>query len=492
MEDFSFPLLSITIFLPLIGALVVLFTKPDQSKPAYGIGITSSALSLLSAILIWIKGVEGSFSQVEELAWIPSLGAAYRVGVDGISFPLVLLTTLLFLTSLIFSTKIKDKAPTYVALVLLLETACLGVFLSLDLLLFYVFFEITLVGMYFIIAGWGHEHAKKAALTFFIYTLVGSLFLLLALLSLYLHADPHTFDMRVFIAAPVLKGLAAALTFWGFFLAFAIKTPLFPFHTWLPTAHTEAPAPGSAILAGILLKLGAYGFIRFALQMTPEAFREFAPYVMVIAVVSALYGAFVALAQTDIKRMVAYTSVNHMGYFVFGVAVAAVAGNTARAQALDGAILQMVSHGVVTGALFLLVGSLQDRIKTREIADINGILHTSPVLGGLFILASFASLGLPGLAHFPAEFQIFLGGFSVYPIAVGFIIIGLLITSGLYLRAIQKVFMGKNPEGLTSRDDLHAYELWALVPLILSILALGLFPEILLSVIHETTKILGI
>lgn len=492
MEDFSFPLLSLTIFLPLIGALLVLFIKPHQSKLAYGIGITASSLSLLSAILIWIKGLKGSFSQVEELAWIPSLGAAYRVGVDGISFPLVLLTTLLFLTSLIFSTKIKEKAQTYVALVLLLETACLGVFLSLDLLLFYVFFEITLVGMYFIIAGWGHEHAKKAALTFFIYTLVGSLFLLLALLSLYLHADPHTFDMRVFIAAPVLKGLAAALTFWGFFLAFAIKTPLFPFHTWLPTAHTEAPAPGSAILAGILLKLGAYGFIRFALQMTPEAFREFAPYVMVIAVVSALYGAFVALAQTDIKRMVAYTSVNHMGYLVFGVAVAAVAGNTARTQALDGAVLQMVSHGVVTGALFLLVGSLQDRVKTREMADINGILHTSPVLGGLFILASFASLGLPGLAHFPAEFQIFLGGFSVYPVAVGFIIIGLLITSGLYLRAIQKVFMGKKPEGLTSRNDLHAYELWALVPLILSILALGLFPEILLSVIHETTKILGI
>ncbi|MDF9799213.1 NADH-quinone oxidoreductase subunit M [Catalinimonas alkaloidigena] len=492
MEDFSFPILSIIIFLPLIGALVVLFTKPDQSKPAYGIGITSSALSLLSAILLWIRGVEGSFSQVEELTWIPSLGAAYRVGVDGISFPLVLLTTLLFLTSLIFSTKIKEKAQTYVALVLLLETACLGVFLSLDLLLFYVFFEITLVGMYFIIAGWGHEHAKKAALTFFIYTLVGSLFLLLALLSLYLHADPHTFDMREFIAAPVLKGLAAALTFWGFFLAFAIKTPLFPFHTWLPTAHTEAPAPGSAILAGVLLKLGAYGFIRFALQMMPEAFREFAPFVMVIAVISALYGAFVALAQTDIKRMVAYTSVNHMGYLVFGVAVAAVAGNTARTQALDGAVLQMVSHGVVTGALFLLVGSLQDRVQTREMANISGLLHTAPVLGGLFILASFASLGLPGLAHFPAEFQIFLGGFSVYPVAVGFIVIGLLITSGLYLRAIQKVFMGKKPEGLTSRDDLHAYELWALIPLILSILTLGLFPEILLSVIHETTKMLGI
>ncbi len=503
----DFPLLTSTIFLPLLGALAVLFIKPEKPVTAYTVGITAAALALLGAILIWIKGIDAGFSQLEEVSWIPSLGAAYRVGVDGINFPLVLLTTLLFFASLIFSTKIKEKARTYVALVLLLETACLGVFLALDILLFYVFFEVVLVGMYFIIAGWGHEHAKKAALTFFIYTLIGSLFLLLALLSLYIHTDPHTFDMRTFMAAPALKGLAAALTFWGFFLAFAIKTPLFPFHTWLPVAHTEAPAPGSALLAGVLLKLGAYGFIRFALQMTPNAFREYASIVMVIAVISALYGAFVALAQTDIKRMVAYTSVNHMGYLVFGLAVAAVADTEARTQALDGAVLQMVSHGVVTGALFLLVGSLQDRVKTREMSDISGLLHTAPVLSGLFIVAAFASLGLPGLAHFPAEFQIFLGGFSVYPVAVAFIIIGLLVTTGLYLRAIQKVFMGQQPEGLSSPGlsspglsspglthyvDLKGYELWAIVPLILSILAIGLFPETLLSVIHETTKMLGL
>ncbi|WP_347160331.1 complex I subunit 4 family protein [Pontibacter chitinilyticus] len=491
-NSYAFPLLSVLLFLPLAGAAVILGVRPKSPRVAHAIGIGAAALAFAASVGVWLRGVPGGFSQVEEVSWIPSLGAAYRVGVDGISFPLVLLTTLLFLATLLYSIKIKEKAATYVALLLLLETACLGVFLALDLLLFYVFFEVTLVGMYFIIAGWGHENRKQAALTFFIYTLVGSLFLLLSLLALYLYAAPHTFDMRALVAHPPLTGLVATLAFWGLFLAFAIKTPLFPFHTWLPAAHTEAPAAGSTILAGVLLKLGGYGFLRFSLQMTPDAFREYAPAVVVIAVVSALYGAFVALAQTDIKRMVAYTSVNHMGYMVFGVAAAAVAGAGARTTALDGAVLQMVSHGVVTGMLFLLVGALQDRVKTREMAQLRGLLHTAPVLSGLFILAAFASLGLPGLAHFPAEFQIFLGGYSVFPVAVGFLLLGLLITTALYIRAIQKVFMGERPEGVTDYGDLGARELWAIVPLAAVILDVGVFPGPLLALIHETTKLLGL
>ncbi|MGK7395640.1 MAG: complex I subunit 4 family protein [Candidatus Cyclobacteriaceae bacterium M3_2C_046] len=487
----NIPLLTLTIFIPLLGALIILAFKPNNDKTTYGIGLLASGLALLTSILIWLKGIPAGFSQIEQVAWIPSLGAAYKLGVDGISFPLVILTTTLFFTSLIFSIKIKKRAKAYVSLVLLLEMACLGVFLSLDLLLFYVFFEITLVGMYFIIAGWGHEQRQKAALTFFIYTLVGSLFLLLALLSIYLHTDPLTFDMTQIIAAPPLKGLAAAFTFWGLFIAFAIKTPLFPFHTWLPMAHTEAPAPGSTILAGILLKLGAYGFIRFALQMMPEAFREYAVYVIVIAVISAVYGAFVALAQTDIKRMVAYTSVNHMGYLVLGVAAAAVLTGGNKTRALDGAVLQMVSHGIVTGVLFLLIGALQDRTQTREMDQINGFLKVNPVLSGFFILAAFASLGLPGLAHFPAEFQIFLGAFAQFPVAVGITLLGLVITTALYLRAIQKVFMGSRPEGVVY-NDLSSRELWAIVPLIVLILIIGIFPESLLYLINATTKMLGV
>jgi NADH-quinone oxidoreductase subunit M len=257
-------------------------------------------------------------------------------------------------------------------------------------------------------------------------------------------------------------------------------------------AHTEAPAPGSAILAGILLKLGTYGFIRFALQMTPEAFREYAIYVIIIAVVSAIYGAFVALAQTDIKRMVAYTSVNHMGYLILGVAAAAVLTGADKTRALDGAVLQMVSHGIVTGALFLLVGALQDRTQTREMDQINGFLKINPVLSGFFILAAFASLGLPGLAHFPAEFQIFLGAFAEFPVAVGITLLGLVITTALYLRAIQKVFMGTKPEGVTSFSDLSRREMWAIAPLIVIIIIIGVYPESILYLINATTKIIGL
>lgn len=488
----NFPLLSCIVFLPLAGSVLILLLKPKRENITYTIGLIFSGLSLLCAVLSWIKGIPAGFSQVEEMAWIPSLGASYKLGIDGISFPIVMLTTVLFFTSLIYSLKIKHKANTYVALLLLLEMACLGVFLSLDLLLFYVFFEITLVGMYFVIAGWGHENRKKAAITFFIYTLIGSLFLLLALLSIYLHTDPHTFDMTKIIAAPPLKGLAAALTFWALFIAFAIKTPLFPFHTWLPLAHTEAPAAGSAILAGILLKLGTYGFIRFALQMVPDAFREFAVYVILFAVVSAVYGAFVALAQKDIKRMVAFTSVNHMGYLVLGIAAAAALTSDASTRALDGAVLQTVSHGLVTGVLFLLVGSIQDRAQTRNMDKISGFLKLAPVLGGFFILAAFASLGLPGLAHFPAEFQIFLGTFQGFPVAVGITLIGLIITTALYLRAIQKVFLGGEVKGANQLNDLTRREWWAIVPLILLIILIGVYPESILSVIHTTTQALGL
>lgn len=468
---------------------MILVLKPKNLKTTYGIGIGTSALAFISSVLIWLRGIDAGFSQVEQLSWIPSLGIAYRLGVDGISFPIVILTTFLFLTALIYSAKIEKRANTYVMLFLMLEMACLGVFMSLDLFLFYVFFEITLVGMYFIIAEWGHENSKQAALTFFLYTLLGSLFLLLAFLSLYIFSG--TFDMRALIANPPLTGLAAALTFWGLFIAFAIKTPLVPVHTWLPAAHTEAPAAGSAILAGILLKLGAYGFIRFSLQMTPGAFQQFAPYVIVIAVVTALYGALVALAQTDIKRLVAYTSVNHMGYMMFGVAAAAALGAGTETPALDGATLQIISHGVVTGLLFLLVGALQDRTGTRDMDQMSGLLKTHPVLSGLFIVAAFASLGLPGLAHFPAEFQIFLGGFEVSPVATGFIILGLLITTAFYLRAIQRVFMGEASGGLEKVADLGPRELWAFIPLLAAIVLIGVYPDSLLSMINATTDLLG-
>jgi NADH-quinone oxidoreductase subunit M len=486
------PLVSLTLFLPLAGALLLVALRSASPRVAHGVGLGTSGLTLLGALGLWLRGAGAGFTQVEEVPWIPSLGAAYRVGLDGISLPLVLLTAILFFVALVFSSAITERARSYVALFLLMETACLGVFVALDLILFYVFFEMTLVGMYFIIAGWGYAERQRAALTFFIYTLLGSLPLLLAILALYLGASPRTFDMRAIIAAPPLAGGAALFAFVAMFIAFAVKTPLFPVHTWLPMAHVEAPTAGSVVLAGVLLKLGTYGLVRFALQMTPDAFRAAAPWVAALAVFSALYGAFVALAQTDLKRLVAYTSVNHMGYVVLGVAAAAATTDAgARATAIDGATLQMVSHGVVTGALFLLVGALQDRAHTREIGAFGGLLRRMPLLGWSFILAAFASLGLPGLAHFPAEFQIFLGTFRVWPWAAAIVVVGIVVTAGLYLRAIQVAFLGEEAERWRALPDLNAREAWATVPLLLLTVALGVGPALVLDVIHRAAEALG-
>jgi NADH-quinone oxidoreductase subunit M len=485
----TFPLLSVTLFLPLVGAGLLAAWKGIPARGAHAVGLVASGLTLLGSMFVWARGTPADgFGQVEEVAWIPSLGAAYQVGVDGISLPLFLLTTILFFVSLVFSLQVSERARSYVALFLLLETACLGVFVALDAVLFYVFFEVTLVGMYFVIAGWGYEGRQRAALTFFLYTMLGSLPLLLAILALYLSSETNTFDMRAYIDSPPLAGIGAILVLVAMLVTFFVKTPVFPVHTWLPAAHVEAPTAGSVILAGVMLKLGTYGLVRFALQMTPDAFRALAPYMAAIAVFSALYGAFVALAQTDLKRLVAYTSVNHMGYLVLGVAVAAAATDAnAQTLALDGAVLQMVSHGVVTGSLFLLVGMLQDRAHTREMGEFDGLLRIVPLLGWAFVLAAFASLGLPGLAHFPAEFQIFLGTFYVYP-AAAMVALGIAVTAGLYLRAIQAAFVGEPSEEQRKMEDLDAREAVSAAPLLLLTVLIGVVPFVVLDVVHATTQ----
>ncbi|MEW6635200.1 MAG: NADH-quinone oxidoreductase subunit M [Actinomycetota bacterium] len=483
-----FPIVSATLFLPLLGAALLVAWRGAPPRVAHGVGVAASGLSLLGSAWMWARGASGEgFSQVEEVAWIPSIGVAYRVGLDGISLPLVLMTTILFFLSFLFSASIRERPRSYVALFLLLETASIGVFVALDAILFYVFFEVTLVGMYFIIAGWGYEGRQRAALMFFLYTLLGSLPLLLAILGLYLASDPNTFDMRSYIADPPLSGLAAVLALIAMLVTFFVKIPVVPVHTWLPAAHVEAPTAGSVVLAGVLLKLGTYGLVRFALQMTPDAFRQLAVVVLVFGVFSALYGAFVALAQTDLKRLVAYTSVNHMGYVVVGVAVAAAATDPAvGALALDGAVLQMVSHGFVTGGLFFLVGMVQDRAHTREMGELGGLLRVTPVLGWAFVLAAFASLGLPGLAHFPAEFQIFLGTLQVYPVAA-VVVLGIVVTAGLYLKAIQSAFMGEAPERWSKLGDLGPREVLTIAPVLALVVLIGVAPFLVLDVIHATT-----
>ena len=484
------PLLTLATFLPVVGGLVLMVLPDRSARTIHGLSIGVTGLTFLLTLAIWAGGiVPGGFAQVEELAWIPTIGAAYRLGVDGLSLPLVLMTSLLFFLSAIYSARLKDRAATFLVLMLMLETASLGAFMALDALLFYVFFEVSLVGMYFMIAGWGHEDRRRAALMFFLYTLLGSLPLLLAILGLFLSSG--TFDMRVWINTPPLSGLAAMLALVAMLFTFAIKIPSFPVHTWLPAAHVQAPTVGSVILAGVMLKFGTYGLVRFALQMTPEAFTKAGVVILTFGVISAIYGAFAALAQSDLKKMVAYTSVNHMGYIVMGVAVAALTMDPKiRAVALDGATLQMVSHGLVTSALFFLVGMLQDRAHSREMADFGGLLGRVPWLGWAFILSAFASLGLPGLAHFPAEFQIFLATLQTRPWAV-VAIMAIVVTAGLYLRSIAQVFLGEVNEKWSAMPDLDRGEKWVIVPLLALTILIGVAPSVLIDMIHLTMQSLS-
>ena len=484
------PLLTIATFLPILAGLALMALPDRSTRTAHAVSIAATGAVFLITLAIWARGiVAGDFAQVEEIAWIPAIGAAYRLGVDGLSLPLVLLTSLLFFLSALYSARIGERAASYVVLMLMLETASLGTFMALDGLLFYVFFEVSLVGMYFMIAGWGYEERQRAALMFFLYTLLGSLPLLLAIIGLYLGSG--TFDMRVWVEGTALGGLPAMLALIAMLVTFAVKIPAFPVHTWLPAAHVQAPTAGSVILAGVMLKFGTYGLVRFAYQMTPEAFAQAGQVILAFGVVSALYGAFAALAQSDLKKMIAYTSVNHMGYVVMGVAIAALATEPRiRTIALDGATLQMVSHGLVTGALFFLVGMLQDRAHTRGIGDFGGLLGRVPWLGWAFILSAFASLGLPGLAHFPAEFQIFLATLNGMPWGL-IAILAIVITAALYLRAIAGVFLGEMNDKWADMPDLDRREKLVILPLLVLTVLIGVAPGWMIDMIHTTMMGLG-
>ncbi len=487
-------MLSIAIFVPILAAVALLAMPRDRPQlvrwMAFGVSLVPFAL--IVAAWVGFQGGPG-FEMIESIAWIPSIGVSYQVGLDGLSLPLAALTAVLFSASIVFPIDLRGRARQYYAAFLFLEGASLGLFLALDLILFFVFFDLSLVGMYFLIAIWGHGNAHRSALKFFVYTLVGSLALLLGILGIYLNSgDQRTFDMVDIITNQPLPttGLAPVLIFWAIAFGFMIKTPLAPFHTWLPSAHVDAPAPASTILAGVLLKMGTYGFVRILLQMMPETFDRFSLPIAIIAVVSIVYGALVAMAQTNLKRLVAYTSVNHMGYVILGVAVAANIGASegARSLALTGATIEMVAHGLITGAMFLLTGSVLARGETYEMDEYGGLAARAPALTGAMILAAFASLGLPGLAGFVAEFQIFAGTLSVYPWLAGIGLLGIVITAALFLRMVQKVFLGPLPERWSDWTDLGAWELAAIVPMLVLVVVIGIAPAWLVNVVDSATR----
>ena len=486
-------MLSLIIFLPLVGGIIILFTSKTNETLLKGIALGASLASfVLSLFMTALFKIGGGFQFLELGNWIPSLGIHYHLGVDGLSLPLIVLTALLSLLSVAYSWRIELRLKEYLFLFLLLETGMLGVFAALDFFLFYIFWEITLVPMYFLIGIWGGPRREYAAIKFFLYTLVGSLAMLLAILVMYFNAQPHTFNMLTLIEQQPLaaKPVLAALAFWGFFLSFAIKVPMWPFHTWLPDAHVEAPTAGSVILAGVLLKMGTYGFVRVSLPMLPEAFRIYAPAVAVLALLGIVYGALVAMAQTDLKKLVAYSSVNHMGYVMLGVASAAAAAGipekaVAAATALNGAVFEMVAHGVITGALFLIVGVLYDfRAHTRGVDEFGGLGARLPMYTGITMVAMLASLGLPGLMGFVAEFFIFVGSFGIFPYLTVVAVTGVIFTAAMFLWTIQRIFLGPFNERWAALPDMDTREKISLMPLAVLMVIFGLYPRPLLDVIN--------
>ena len=490
------PWLTLAVTIPLAAATLAAVLPARFEGAPRVLALAGTLASLVAVAITWARfdGSQG-MQLVEEAEWIPSIDVAWRLGVDGMSLALASLTAVLFVASAIYGVGPRPMTRAAAALILLLEGATLGFFLAQDFFLFYVAFDVTLVAMYFLIALWGEENRRYAALKFFLYTLIGSLPVLLGIIALFLTSEPQTFDMTRLAQEPVFQGagVGSSLVFLAFFVGFAIKTPIVPFHTWLPAAHVEAPTAGSVLLAGVLLKMGTYGLVRVNLQMLPDAFAEYALPVALLGLVSVLYGALVALAQSDLKRLVAYTSINHMGYVVVAVAAAAAGGISAEARelAIDGAVLQMVAHGIVTGALFFIAGFILSRAGTRDLDELSGLMRPMPVYGTLTAIAFFASLGLPGLAQFPAELQIFLGTFDVWPAVAAVALLGIAVTAALFLLALQRAYLGATDARWLRLPDLGPRELAALVPLILLAVALGVYPPLVLDLIESSAWLPG-
>ncbi|MBW3644069.1 MAG: NADH-quinone oxidoreductase subunit M [Actinobacteria bacterium] len=476
MNDLGFPLLTALIVVPVLGALAVALVPRSNAALVRGVGVATTLV--VAALSVWLlvvfDGNDAGFQLGEKYTWIADFGIAWNLGVDGISLFLVVLTGLLYPIAVIGVRPHHDPKP-YLAWLLLLEAGCIGVFLSLDLFLFFVMFEIVLVPMYFLIGGWGYGDRVYAALKFFLFTMAGSAFMLVGIVALaFLHQQATgelTFDLVTIAEAQgSIAQTTARWLFLGFAVAFAVKVPLFPLHTWLPDAHTQAPTAGSVILAGVMLKLGTYGFLRFGLYLFPEAAAYFAPFLVTLGVIGIIYGAVVAAMQRDLKRLVAYSSVAHLGFIVLGT----FAFTT---QGLQGGVIQMVNHGISTGALFLLVGMIYERRHTREIAELKGLQKAAPVLAGVFTVVMLSSIGLPGLNGFVGEFLILLGSFPTRRWWAVVATVGVILAAVYLLWAYQRVFHGAPDEANAGTPDMDRRERLIMAPLLAAIVFLGVYPK---------------
>jgi len=486
----AFPYGTALLAVPAAGAAVTAAIPARRANAvrAVSIGFSLVTLGLAAALLVaFDKGVAG-YQFVESKMWIKALGVHYLMGVDGISLFMVVLTGLLFPIALLASTHISKRVNAYFALMLTLEAALMGIFLSVDLFLFFVFWEAMLVPMYFLIGTWGYDRRIYAALKFFIYTAAGSALLLLGILSLAIlqakaPGNHLTFDLRALMAWKGLNPNTARWLFLAFGASFAIKVPLFPLHTWLPDAHVEAPTAGSVLLAGLLLKLGAYGFLRFSLTLFPQASVDFAPLLLTLATIGILYGAVVAAMQRDLKKLVAYSSVAHLGFVVLGTFALTTVG-------IEGGLFTMVSHGLTTGALFLLVGILYDRRHTRQIDAFGGVWKAAPKLGGIFLAVTFASIGLPGLSGFVGEFLSLIGTFVAHrPYAI-LAAVGVILAAVYMLWGFQRVFTGEPTGENATFADMNRVELATVLPLLALSLFLGIYPKPLLERVEPSVKAL--
>jgi NADH-quinone oxidoreductase subunit M len=478
-------LLSLIVWLPLLGAVVLLLLPRLNDAKAkwfaffWSLGVFAASLPLIPGLGVFDPNVPGLQPNLtEQVSWIRTFGVEYHLGIDGISVWLVLLTTFLTPITILSTLNAEPKrVRAFEAFFLALETGMLGVFLTQDLFLFYIFWEFTLVPMYFLIGIWGGNRRIYATVKFFLYTFAASVLMLLAIIALYVLYNQNTFSLPAMVAAIqsgqfVLPQSTARILFLAFFAAFAVKVPLWPFHSWLPDAHTEAPTAGSVILAGVMLKMGTYGFLRFNLPLFPEASRFFAPVIGVLAVIGIIYGAWIAYAQTDIKKLVAYSSVSHLGFVMLGIFSLNPVG-------IHGAILQMVNHGLSTGGLFLLIGMIYERRHTRDIDGFGGLWKIMPVYTGLSLLIIMSSIGLPALNGFIGEASIMFGAFTSPVLGWGYVVfavLGVILAAVYLLWMFRKVMMGDVNDNTARLRDITRLELATLVPLIVFIVLIGLYP----------------
>ncbi|MEW6032614.1 MAG: NADH-quinone oxidoreductase subunit M [Bacillota bacterium] len=473
--------LTLITFIPLAGTVLILLLPRQRVELIKRAAALFSLVPLLLAVAMWAEWGQraaGAYGMrfLERLEWIPSLGISYLMGTDGLSFPLVFLTALLSFVAVMASWgMIKHREKDFFALLLLLETGMMGVFLALDYIVFYVFWELVLVPMYFLIGIWGGPRREYAAIKFFIYTLVGSVVMLIGILALYFGTGAVSFNMMEIAskAGGMLTWRAQLWVFLALFLGFAVKVPVFPFHTWLPDAHVEAPTPISVVLAAILLKMGTYGFFRISYPTLPDAARAFAVMFAALGLINIVYGALTAMAQKDLKKLVAYSSISHMGFVLLGLA----AGTH---LALAGAMYMNISHGLISGLLFLMVGAIYDRTHTREIPKLSGLYVTVPVIATVLAFGAFANLGLPGLAGFIAEFFVLAGVFPASVTWVALAVLGMLVVAGFNLWMMQRTLMGEKRAEYAELPDATPLELFTYAPVVALIVILGVAPGLLM------------